>query len=179
VAKIKRSLLGVALGHKIPAHHVSHPGGDVVRAFVLVLEVVGVFPDINAEQRRTNPRSRVCPDLAVGSIFNRLPSRTSQAQPLARTVRARPLVKEPLNSPKTAEAGINRLGPSSPLGTPPPSFFIICQKQRMVVMAATIVTDSGADAFRERHSKSFIRSSDRAFCQVQDNWRLPCSDSRQ
>src|SRR5262245_6022066 len=38
-----------SLAHKIPIHHVP-PGGNVLRSAVLILEVVGVFPDIQTEQ---------------------------------------------------------------------------------------------------------------------------------
>src|SRR2546423_1936689 len=40
----------VALGDGLPVDGVE-PGGDVVRALVLVLEVVGVLPDVHAEDR--------------------------------------------------------------------------------------------------------------------------------
>src|SRR5690242_6301426 len=47
-----------ALLHLGPVHDVP-PGVDVVRALVLVLQVVGVLPDVDAEQRRLPVGDRV------------------------------------------------------------------------------------------------------------------------
>ena len=41
----------IPLGYEVPVHDVP-PRGDIVGALVLVFEVVGVLPDIEAEQRR-------------------------------------------------------------------------------------------------------------------------------
>src|SRR3954464_6405641 len=46
-----------ALRHLVPVDHVP-PGLEVVRALVLVLEVVGVLPDVDAYQRRLAGRDR-------------------------------------------------------------------------------------------------------------------------
>src|SRR2546423_13051084 len=40
----------VSLGHEFPIHHIK-PCRDVFGTAVLVLEIIGMFPDINSEQR--------------------------------------------------------------------------------------------------------------------------------
>ena len=67
-------------GDRVPRHHVP-PGREVVRAAVLVVQVVGVLPDVDAEdgrlalgERRVLVRRRHAPRGAS-------PSQTSQLQP--------------------------------------------------------------------------------------------------
>src|SRR5581483_2323423 len=58
-ARARRSPAGrlEALRHLVPVDHVP-PGLEVVRALVLVLQVVGVLPDVDADQRRLARRDR-------------------------------------------------------------------------------------------------------------------------
>ena len=43
---------GMPLGDRIPVDHVEECG-NVVRSAILIVEVVGVFPDVESENRRT------------------------------------------------------------------------------------------------------------------------------
>src|SRR5207245_6450492 len=52
-----RSLPAEALGDRVPVDRVP-PGGDVIGALVLVLEVVGVLPDVHAQDGRVAVHQR-------------------------------------------------------------------------------------------------------------------------
>ena len=78
--RLSSALLGEALRYVVPVDDVPE-GVDVVGAFVLVLEVVGVLPDVAAEQRRCCRRRPASPGSAVETTARPELSLTSQAQP--------------------------------------------------------------------------------------------------
>src|SRR5438034_2033470 len=47
---IMQNLFCEALSHKVPVDHIE-PGGDIIGSLVLVLEVIGMLPNIDAQQR--------------------------------------------------------------------------------------------------------------------------------
>ena len=108
---------------KVPIHDVP-PRGDVIRPLVLVLQVVGVLPDVEAEERCAAVNSTACPDW-VWIRFS-IPAVEDEPGPAAAEyVRARP-GEVVLERGEAAEVGIDGFG-QLPVGSPPPACFIICQ----------------------------------------------------
>ena len=78
--RVSSARLVEAPGDLVPVDDVP-PRGEVVRAAVLVVEVVGVLPDVDAEERTSRRPSAGCPGSASTSTARPLPSQTSQVQP--------------------------------------------------------------------------------------------------
>jgi hypothetical protein len=94
-------------------------------AAVLVVEIVGVLPDV-AGQERGLPCASGVSALDVLTIFNTSPSCTSQTHPLPNWARAASL-KAVLKASKLPNVAVIRSA-SLPVGAPPPLGFMLFQK---------------------------------------------------
>src|SRR2546428_11536846 len=134
-----RPLAGEALGDLRPVHHVP-PGVDVVRAPVLVLEVVGMLPDVDSEERGLAVRDRVV--LVRGRDHREVAPVLDEPGP----ARAEPVDARVLELLlETRERSERRLDRRSELAVGLASTFRAhpLPEERVVVVAAAVVTHRG------------------------------------
>src|SRR5271170_3912826 len=110
-----------------------------------MFKIIGVFPNVEAEQRRfARAQRRVL-------IWSRLNLQRvaiqNQPSPAAAELSERDLGKFFLERVETVEAGVNRFRQLTSRFAAA-VFFHHLPEDRMVVMTAAVIADGGADAFR-------------------------------
>jgi len=131
----------VARRDDVPVHDVQ-PRLDVVRATVLVVEVVRVLPHVDAEQG-VRPSEIGQSWLVVVTISTRVPSCTSHAQPEPNVLIAAASI---VSLKRSMVRNVSRIARASlPSGSPPPSGDMLSQKMAVVEVTAEVVRDRAAD----------------------------------
>ena len=145
-----RALISVDLEarvHGVPVDHVP-PRGDVVGAAVLVLQVVGVLPHVDAEHGVLALHDRRVLVGRARRARRRRRSLTSQAQPLPK--RPTPALANCfLERVEAAERRVDGVG-DLPVGAPPALGAISCPEQRVVHVPAAVVAHGRADVLGDR-----------------------------
>ena len=159
--------LGKALRNLVPIDDIP-PGCQIIWAAVLILQIVGMLPDIVAHDREEAVGEgailvggRGDGQFAVGADDQPRPAR-------AETLGAR-IVEGRFELIEAAEVEVMALA-RSPVGSPPPLGFMICQNMLWLAwpppLLRTAVRIASGTLFRLR-----IKSSTLMF----SNWRCPCS----
>src|SRR5688572_887830 len=129
---------GVAVRHLFPVHHVP-PRFDIVRSPVLVLEVVGVLPNVEAEDRGPALGDRA---ILVGGVLDPELATPLDAEPCPAAAEATSGGRGDLGfeSPKVFERLRDRVG-QLPARLTAPFGGHDGPKERMIGVAASVVAD--------------------------------------
>ena len=132
------------LAHRIPGDHLIE-GGDIIRANVFVLQIVGVLPNVDSQQRGSSCHPRAG---FIGRRFIQIPplsSELSQAHPLPKTLSAAFVSwsRHPGKLPNL----VSMACANSPCGRSEPSVVHDLPKKGMICVTTAVVTDNGANRF--------------------------------
>src|SRR5262245_44150674 len=133
-------LLGVTFGDEVPIDDIE-PGGDVFGTAILIFEVIGVLPDIQAEQGLKAVAQR---SILVGSGLNaQFFAVDDEPGPAAAEDFGGGISEFFFEAGKVAKAFIDSLGEFA-FGFAAAAFLHHLPKKRVVVMAAALVANGDA-----------------------------------